>query len=194
MHRSTKWQFEYDTGSFKHEDCFAYLIEANPAFKKNLEPLRTSRVFPMPQVACYMCDKPRERFYLDLNGPDGWGSSLNSTHESVKATSRTQAVAVDVRLDNLNRLLVENAIPEDTVIVKMDIEGAEWDVLPCLANSPAASLVDTLYLEDHCPGGENGWCPTNGQAGNTRQTFENAKQTLVSKGVNIPAGYWSPML
>jgi hypothetical protein len=36
----------------------------------------------------------------------------------------------------------------------MDIEGAEWDILPCVArNQYISSLIDTLYLEDHCPGG-----------------------------------------
>ena len=29
-------------------------------------------------------------------------------------------------------------------IIKMDIEGAEFDVVPCLSQSPAAVLVDFL--------------------------------------------------
>merc|ERR1719291_1236610 len=40
-------------------------------------------------------------------------------------------------------------IPGDWVMVKMDIEGAEWDILPCLALAPAASLVDRLFVEIH---------------------------------------------
>lgn len=184
---SKKWSFNYDTGPFKKQDCFAYLMEANPKFNMNLEHFRTDRVYPMTKTAAYMCDKPREKFYLDSTGPSGWGSSLDDQHEAVQ----TKKQGVDVELYNLMRLLQENALPEDTVVVKMDIEGAEYDILPCLANSPAAGLIDTLYLEDHCPG--DWWCPTTGQAGNTKEVFNEALLKLRARGVNIPNGYWSPM-
>ena len=38
---------------------------------------------------------------------------------------------------------------EDFVLVKMDIEGAEFVVLPSLLASGAACLIDELYLECH---------------------------------------------
>jgi len=184
---SKKWSFNYNTGKYNSRDCFAYLMEANPKFTKNLEHFRASRVYPMTKTAAYMCDKPRERFYLDTTGPSGWGSSLDGRHEAV----RNRKEGVDVELYNLMRLLQENALPEDTVVVKMDIEGAEYDILPCLANSPAAGLIDTLYLEDHCPG--DWWCPTTGQAGNSKKVFNEALMKLRARGVTIPDGYWSPM-
>lgn len=186
--RSNKWSFEYNVGSYNHDQCHAYLMEANPKFNMDLESLRANRVYPLTTTAAYMCDKVKERFYLDTTGPGGWGSSLDDRHEAVA----TKKQAVDVQLYNFMRLLQENAIPEDTVVVKMDIEGAEYDILPCLANSPAATLIDTLYLEDHCPG--KWWCPTTGQAGNTKEAFNLAIQKLRQRGVVIPDGYWSPML
>jgi len=188
LRRSDKWSFAYDVGSSRHEDCYAYLLEANPRFTPDLEALRAGRVYPMTATAVYMCDKPRESFYLDAAGPGGWGSSLDKEHEVVAERAR----AVGVRLYNLMRLLQENALPEDTVVVKMDIEGAEYDILPCLAESPAASLIDTLYLEDHCPG--SWWCPSTGQAGNSKAQFSAALQKLKQLGVKIPDGYWSPMM
>lgn len=188
--QSKKWSFKYDVGPFKHENCYAYLIEANPRFSEPLEAFRADRVYPMPQTASYMCDKEHEDFYLDVSGPGGWGSALNSTHQSVSGKSG-QLSKIEVKLFNLNRLLAENALPGDTVVVKMDIEGAEYDILPCLANSPAAALIDTLYLEDHCPG--KWWCPTTGQAGNSKEVFNTALKTLREKGVKVPDGYWSPM-
>lgn len=188
MHQSSKWQFNYDTASFAHDQCYAYLIEANPGFVPQLEPLRAPMVYPMPQVAVYMCDKEAETFHLDVSGPGGWGSALDGNHEAV----RTNTVDVQVKLLNLMRLLTENARPEDTVVVKMDIEGAEWDILPCLAQSPAAKLIDTLYLENHCAGDH--WCPTTGQAGTTWAQWEASLAMLKQAGVKIPDGYWSPML
>lgn len=188
---SSKWTFAYDTGAFKKENCYAYLIEANPRFDRALESFRSQRTYPIQRTASYMCDKQNEQFWLDVSGEGSeWGSSLNSTHEAVNNKKKTQK-PVNVELFNLNRLLLENAIPEDTVVVKMDIEGAEYDILPCLADSPAANLIDTLYLEDHCPG--KYWCPSTGQAGNSKKTFNLALEKLRKRGVAIPDGYWSPM-
>jgi len=192
--KSSKWTFNYDTGSYPKDKCFAYLVEANPEFSDKLEALRSERVYPMVKQAAYMCDKDKQDFWLDQTSEGSatkWGSSLNFTHQSVinKQGSRK---SVSVELYNLMRLLQENALPEDNVIVKMDIEGAEYDILPCLADAPAAELIDTLYLEDHCTGRH--WCPTTGQAGNSKATFAAAVEKLKKRGVKVPEGYWSPML
>eukprot|EP00913_Durusdinium_trenchii_P024032 g22570.t1 len=47
--------------------------------------------------------------------------------------------------------LVENesVIPEDWVMLKIDIEGAEYDVMPCLAEFKEAELIDEIFLEEH---------------------------------------------
>ena len=50
---------------------------------------------------------------------------------------------------NVLRLLHESVRRSDFVVVKMDIEATEYDVVPCLANSEQASLVDVLLLERH---------------------------------------------
>jgi hypothetical protein len=75
-----------------------------------------------------------------------------------------------VKAENINRLLAETAhrsrrcilsiqsfvfhfdylnYSTDFVIVKMDVEGVEYDLLPCLARSPHIHLVDYLLLERH---------------------------------------------
>ena len=45
--------------------------------------------------------------------------------------------------------LFQRAAPEDFVVVKLDIEGAEWMVLEDMAKSGALSLVDELFIECH---------------------------------------------
>lgn len=123
----------------------------------------------------------------------GWGSSLDNAHPDVKSG----VAAVNVKVVNLIRLLAENTIQNDTVVVKMDIEGAEWDIIPCLARSPYAAHIDHLYMENHCPGGnltQNEWCPSMGQAHNTKAEFDAAVQALIAHGVDIPTTYNSPML
>jgi len=70
-------------------------------------------------------------------------------------------------------------------MLKMDIEGVEWDVLPCMAQASSSALVDRLYLEQH----PAEW----GMVGTTPTEMETAKNTLRSKGVDIP-DYFSQTL
>lgn len=189
---SSKWTFKYDLGSFSPADCDAYLVEANPAYRDALEQFRSDHVHPLVQVASYMCDKPDETFHVAANTA---GSSLNASH-----VDSSNSVPVSVEIQNLMRFLTEKTLPDDKVIVKMDIEGAEYDIVPCLAHSPAAQLIDVLYVEDHCPPpgtmpaafGYN-WCPSTGAAGTTPKEFRAALNILKQKGVKVPDAYGSPM-
>ena len=50
---------------------------------------------------------------------------------------------------NVARLLYEFVTERDVVTLKIDVEGAEVDILGCLRHSPATKLIDTLIVEDH---------------------------------------------
>ena len=56
---------------------------------------------------------------------------------------------MQVPLLNFSRWLQQNVVAEDFVVVKMDIEGSEYEVLPSLLRSRAVTLVDELLLEVH---------------------------------------------
>mmetsp|Transcript_70423 Transcript_70423/g.129763 ORF Transcript_70423/g.129763 Transcript_70423/m.129763 type:complete len:293 (+) Transcript_70423:103-981(+) len=165
----------------------AILVEANPKF---VQPLTSEAAkYPMGKVtalhstAAYVCEGQTSFFLDTVNANENnWGSSMSSNHPD---TIKSGGQMVTVPTMNLNRVLLEHTIPADHVIVKMDIEGAEFDTLPCLAESPSASLVDKLFLEQHSPS----W----GNIGTTVEGLEAAKATLISKGVQIPA-YESPTL
>merc|ERR1719446_504955 len=95
--------------------------------------------------AAYMCEA-QTTFYLDTTSVEHnyWGSSMSANHDDVKKSGKQ---AVTVPTVNIMKLLYETATPQDYVILKMDIEGAEWDIMPCLAESPAASLIDRMLVE-----------------------------------------------
>lgn len=196
--QSRKWQFKFNTAPFRPQDCFVYLMDPNPKYQMALKDitalLPVGQAMYVPETAAYMCDSDNATFYLDVTSPQGWGSSLDPDHESVKDTAATSNVSVS--LTNIMRLLRENTIPSDTVIVKLDIEGAEWDLLPCLANSSSASLIDTLYLESHCHTNHETkmkWCPSNGLKDNSQEVFDWSLSSIRMKGVDVP-DYWSPLL
>lgn len=163
----------------------AILVEANPFFKNDLQKLAgkyDGGVRSMASTAAYMCEGSTT-FHVDTKTYpqyNYWGSSLSNA-----AGKKYLDSEVKVALANLNRLLYENSIAGDTVIVKMDIEGAEWDILPCLAQSPEVTLLDKLFMEVHAS--------QYSLAGTTTQAFNQAVLALKKQGVIIP-NYHSPTL
>jgi len=164
-------------------DYEAFLVEANPRFADQLKAIGTSnsKVHVFSSTAAYMCEATTS-FFLDTVNTDKnyWGSSLSANHKDTKASGLEK---VTVPTANLMKILYENTIPGDWVMVKMDIEGAEWDILPCLANAPIAHSIDRLYLEQH----PSDWAASGPKA---ESVIPEAKAKLSSKGVDIP-GYFS---
>ena len=62
---------------------------------------------------------------------------------------RQRAGTEQVPLLNFSRWLQRHVAAEDFVVVKMDIEGSEYEVLPSLLRSRAIKLIDELLLEVH---------------------------------------------
>lgn len=165
----------------------ASLVEANPRFDAPLKQYEANYpgvVHASTSSAAYMCEA-QTTFYLDTQNHDQnyWGSSMSSNHVDAQ---KSGLQAVTVPTINVLKLLYETTIPSDYVILKMDIEGAEWDVLPCLANSNVAGLVDRLMVETH----PMDW----GNAGTTQPQYDAALAALRAKGVDIPNGYHSQTL
>mmetsp|Transcript_36429 Transcript_36429/g.68132 ORF Transcript_36429/g.68132 Transcript_36429/m.68132 type:complete len:291 (-) Transcript_36429:190-1062(-) len=158
----------------------AILVEANPNFNDKLKAeaakYPSGYVHAMTSTAAYMCEA-KTSFYLDTVNDEhnNWGSSMSENHVDVVASGKVQ---VTVPTMNINRLLYEQTIPADRVILKMDIEGAEWDILPCLAKSSSASLIDILLVEVHRKKLSN--------IGTTAEEFAAAKATLIRKNVLMP--------
>lgn len=157
----------------------ATLVEANPRFDQDLNRIASAypgQVHPRPSTAAYMCEG-QTSFYLDTvnHANNYWGSSMSPSHPAAVKSGHHR---VTVPTLNLNRLLYEHTLPNDYVMVKMDIEGTEWDILPCLAQAQAASLIDVLYMEVH-PNAR-------GDLGTSQYQLDTAKAQLRQKGVNIP--------
>ena len=56
---------------------------------------------------------------------------------------------VNVETINFPQWLMDNFDKEDKIIVKMDIEGAEYDVIPQMIKDGSIHMIDTLYIEMH---------------------------------------------
>jgi len=163
----------------------AYLVEANPQFKTALDTEATTHpgmVHAMGSTAAYVCEGTTS-FYIDTNAANNhWGSSMSKDHPDAIASGQQQVTVPTV---NVVQLIAQTVIPGDWVMLKVDIEGAEYDLVPCLAQYTNVNLVDRMFLEEHT------WFKT--ESATTPEQFQAAKQTLISKGVDIPEYFTQTM-
>jgi len=89
-------------------------------------------------------------FYLATRwGPNYRGGSTLVTGNARKQSAIDYDSPVRVAAIDFSRWLGENFVPEDYVIVKMDIEGAEYDVLEKVIADGNLPLIDELIIEFH---------------------------------------------
>lgn len=88
------------------------------------------------------------------NGKNG-GSTKSGTGSSIVSLDEWRCKGggfveeVEVPRINLSKWMSEHLIKDDMVILKMDIEGAEYDVLEEIIHSGAIDLIDKVYIEWH---------------------------------------------
>lgn len=83
---------------------------------------------------------------------------------------------------DLADFLKRRAAADDFVLIKMDIEGAEYVVVPHLIATGAACLIDEVYLECHT-----------GDSGDIAKgrTYEDCITMLVAlRGMGVAAHLW----
>jgi len=90
---------------------------------------------------------------------------------------------VQVQTLDVADLLYRRVTSRDYVVVKMDIEGAEYEVLPHLISAGVAPLIDEMFLEVHAqlPGSSSRRKPL--VSGKSKQSSFNLLQSLRAAGV-----------
>ena len=75
---------------------------------------------------------------ISLDTWDPWGGTLNFREEPV-----------EVDCVDLSRFTVIHCDKDDFVVMKIDVEGAEYDILDKMLEDNSIMLVDHLYVEFH---------------------------------------------
>ncbi|KAF9168542.1 hypothetical protein DFQ26_005573 [Actinomortierella ambigua] len=149
-----KFNYDFPKPSWaNYEDAEIFLFEANPVFNAQLVNAKQAadekgiKVEIFPSTVVDVKDGIRE-FYLDtVNGAhDYWGSSIYASHPDAVRSGARPTLLTGV---NIATWLLRNTLPRDFVVVKMDIEGAEYEVVPHLADNQAWAVVDHLLVEWH---------------------------------------------
>ena len=84
----------------------------------------------------------------DSRGKMSDGASINPEHNSTFYTSDSGS-AISVKTINASEFLQNHAADRPLTIVKIDIEGAEYDVLEELIRTNTHTLIDRFYIEWH---------------------------------------------
>ena len=156
-----------------------FLFEANPYFNTPLVQAKEHydslgiKVTIFPSTVVDVKDGTRT-FFLDTvnNDHDFWGSSIFANHPDavISQSNGTELTAI-----NISRWLLMNTLPRDFVVVKMDIEGAEYEVVPHMAEMSIWTVVDHLLIEWHLNVAED------------ETLAKIAIEKLMAEGVNMPA-------
>jgi FkbM family methyltransferase len=98
------------------------------------------------------------RFNWDPNNnPDffSWGSNLfdaftvDRDDPDHSRLAKWKKVESGVNVTNFSQWLKATTKPEDHVVVKLDVEGAEFSIIPQMIREGTICLVDVLSLEEH---------------------------------------------
>ena len=74
--------------------------------------------------------------------------SIVKNHNSIHYKTKEEN-AIEIETINLGELLIEKSKTHNKLIIKMDIEGAEVEILEKLISTEIANLIDILYVEFH---------------------------------------------
>lgn len=134
-------------------DWIVYAFEANPTFTPFLTNIKNTYfadqvVYLYTETAAWIYDGTID-FYLDTVNVAGnyWGSSLKKEHWDV-VNSGQQKVTVQCK-DVAS--LIKSYDVDDLVVVKIDIEGAEYDLLLNFIKKDVLKFIDYIAVEFHSP-------------------------------------------
>eukprot|EP00392_Amoebophrya_sp_AT5.2_P010150 g10203.t1 len=184
-------KLSFDTAGYRSDQCLSYLVEPNGEFNKPLQELRGgSTYFPAHwsgvgrlEVAKKLPGKIfpmlQQAIYMCDKQKEMFYLDAGGPHARGSAIDSTH-----------------------TDILK------QGDAKKAVPNPEIYKLIDVVYLENHCPGGQyccnDGihlmrgetacdprppgvcWCPSKGQAGNTMAVYQDAIAKMQAGGVQFP--------
>lgn len=160
----------------------AFLFEPNSFWAKELRQKETSwnngSIYGRVKVFTETMIGTKDGTGMMIEGSCGQGGCGNSARDD-KFHDRGNT-RVEKTMVNLMRLLVEETIKDDYVVLKIDTEGSEYDLIPCLMQSPAFHLIDGFYYEDH-----RGMITPSEQFTKETKAFDEACRLLRERGGDV---------
>lgn len=128
------------TKAYTKHDWTIYSFEANPELIPEL--LKKYNGVNILSKAIWINDG-HINFYI------GTESTLSSSVIKDKTTGKLNKIPINIPCVDFSKWCTENFKKEDYVVLKLDIEGAEYEVLDKMLKDNSISLIDVLYIEFH---------------------------------------------
>lgn len=124
----------------KHPDYKIYMFEPNPNIN-----------FVLPKNAilynkAVWVEDVEKKFYISTKDKCSEGCSLIKEKQS---GSLDKENPITVKCIDFNDWIITTFWRTDKIILKMDIEGAEYTVLPHMIDGGSINFIDKLYIEWH---------------------------------------------
>ncbi|KAF8929964.1 hypothetical protein EDD21DRAFT_382568 [Dissophora ornata] len=175
-----KFKFDFPRPEWAtYEQAEAFLFEANPVFNSHLVAAKERyddqgikvNIFPstVVNVADGICNF----------SPNTINAENDASHPDAISSKST---GTDLTCINISTWLLRNTLPRDFVVVKMDIAGAEYEVIPHMAEMGAWTVVDNLLVKWHGADVRGG---TPEEISYRNQSALAAKDKLIAEGVKM---------
>tara|TARA_Y100000592_G_scaffold45373_1_gene71976 strand:+ start:14979 stop:15557 length:579 start_codon:yes stop_codon:yes gene_type:complete len=156
-------------------DFEIYSFEANPVFYEDIEKTGT-KLF---RKAVWTSNGKKDFFIVtkDKYGSEDMrtgSSTLNEEKNKFNSVAHKRTEAFTVDTIDISTWITENFSKEDFIILKMDIEGSEYDVLNKMIVDGSIDLIDKLWIEFH-----------HTKCGISQDTHDNLLVKLKNTGIEI---------
>tara|TARA_R110000824_G_scaffold44620_2_gene129667 strand:+ start:123 stop:848 length:726 start_codon:yes stop_codon:yes gene_type:complete len=144
-HRATSVKnFKENYPDAKEYEIFSF--EANNNFKKDFEKYPDVKL----EIALVWVSDGEQTFYNNNREGSSIYESKGYRRGSGSRFEDSQVSAEIVRTIDLDRWIKENLSEDDHIILKMDIEGAEYEVLDHMIKNGSIKYINKLFIEWHC--------------------------------------------
>lgn len=153
------YHFNKKFNLFNNPNWDIYTFEPNPYINldkmfldvKNITKINKAIWINNTKTIEFMCKgKKDEQFRTKINEGryQGGGSQLSFLHK-FELPAHDESTIVNVETIDFNEFLKEQSKHYDKIYVKMDIEGAEFDIIDHLIQNDTLKLIYELYVELH---------------------------------------------
>jgi FkbM family methyltransferase len=150
--RSIEQSYLKGYGALDNKKWEIYAIEANPYFNKILTDVKVycenlGHKFNLLTETAAWTKNEKLVFYLDTVNKDYdfWGSSLIKDHPDVISSGYKNVTVNGIDISEI----LKKYNSDDEIVMKIDIEGAEYDLLLHLIKEGSLHLVDIIAIEYH---------------------------------------------
>ncbi len=117
-------------------------------YKKTLKRFRDNPSVFIINSAVSTFDGKNIKFYMDHETRDlGRGSTLLEDKKIKNKSTKKRIIYVNTI--NFSQYIIDNFKKDDYIILKIDIEGKEYDILEHMIKTGAIEYIDNLYCEWH---------------------------------------------